>query len=275
MSIDRLDALLRRFSVSATMFHSGPLCGINEFSPDGDSGQLHLVRRGQVELQHPGESAQFIGEPSLLFYPRPMAHRFITDAVYGADMVCANVRFMEGAGNPLARALPAFVCMPLTQLAGTAPVLDLLFDEAFAQRCGRQPLVDRLFEVVLIQILRSLMAKGNADTGLLAGLAHAQLARSLVAIHEQPAHDWTLQSLADRAGMSRSAFAGSFRNTLGCTPGDYLARWRVGLAQDGLRRGRPLKLIAHEVGYGSEAALSRAFKVHCGVSPREWRRGRD
>lgn len=55
------------------------------------------------------------------------------------------------------------------------------------------------------------------------------------------------------------------------TPGEYLARWRVGLAQDHLRRGRALKWIAGEVGYGSEAALSRAFKAQCGHSPRAWK----
>jgi AraC-like DNA-binding protein len=94
-------------------------------------------------------------------------------------------------------------------------------------------------------------------------------------MHERPAQAWTLESLATEAGMSRSVFAASFRDTVGATPGDYLARWRVGLAQQALRRGRPLKLVADEVGYGSEAALSRAFKTWVGHSPRDWRRTLD
>jgi AraC-like DNA-binding protein len=271
MAIDRLDALLQRFSVSARMFHSGALCGINEFVPESGLGQLHLVRRGRVDVAHGGAPGVRVDVPSLLFYPRPMAHRFDTDPRDGADMACAHVRFNGGDTNPLADALPAFVCLPLTELDGAAAILDALFDEAFHPRCGRQAIVDRLFEVVLIRILRELMSRGRVDTGLLAGLSHPQLARALVAMHERPAHAWTLESLAAEAGMSRSAFAPLFRATLAVTPGDYLARWRVNLAQHALRKGRALKVIADQVGYGSEAALSRAFKATCGLSPREWR----
>ena len=73
-----------------------------------------------------------------------------------------------------------------------------------------------------------------------------------------------------RRVRSASATA-AFRASVGITPGQYLQGWRVGLAQQALRRGRPLKMVAPEVGYGSEAALSRAFKAHCGLSPRAWR----
>jgi AraC-like DNA-binding protein len=90
-------------------------------------------------------------------------------------------------------------------------------------------------------------------------------------MHEAPARDWTLDELAGVAGMSRSVFAGQFREAIGLTPGQYLQGWRVGLAQQALKRGRPLKVVAGEVGYGSEAALSRAFKAHVGLSPRAWR----
>jgi AraC-like DNA-binding protein len=74
-------------------------------------------------------------------------------------------------------------------------------------------------------------------------------------------------------GMSRSAFASGFRDIVGITPGSYLQSWRVGLAQKALLQGKSLKLIAVEVGYGSEAALSRAFKALSGKSPREWKTG--
>jgi AraC-like DNA-binding protein len=208
--------------------------------------------------------------PSLLFYPRPLAHRFVSDAKVGADMACAHVEFRAGAINPIAQALPPVVVMPLAELAGAAPVLELLFAEAFAQRCGRQAVVDRLFEVVLIQILRTLMDRSTVAHGLLAGLAHPKLAKALVALHTAPARDWTLERLARAAGMSRSSFAATFHGIVGATPGDYLAGWRVALAQDALRRGRPLKLIVGDVGYGSAAALSRAFKSTTGLSPRAW-----
>ncbi|MDN8616404.1 AraC family transcriptional regulator [Variovorax ginsengisoli] len=268
---DRLEALLTHFSVTARVFQTGALCGINDVDGEGTTGQLHLVRRGEVGVSHGGAEVLRIRRPSLLLYPRPMAHRFITEAGHGADFACAHLQFEGGAANPILAALPAFVCLPLEEIDGTEGVLELLFEEAFEQRCGKQVLLNRLFDVVLIQVLRHLMEQGQTRSGLLAGLSHPRLRNAVVAMHERPALEWTLDALSAEAGMSRSVFATQFRHTVGCTPGVYLQRWRVGLAQLALRQGRPLKLIAQEVGYGSEAALSRAFKAQSGVSPREWK----
>ncbi len=269
---DRLAALMAHFPVSAQVFNAGALCGINTLDSDGVHGQLHLVRSGPVEVRYGKESLQ-IERPSLLLFPRPLTHRFVTDDERGADMVCANLAFEGGAGNPIASALPDVVCIPLDGIWGAEPVLSLLFEEAFEQRCGRVALVERLFEVVMIQVLRQLMESGEVRGGMLSGLSHPRLRNALVAMHEAPARDWTLEALASTAGMSRSVFATTFRDALGTTPGQYLQGWRIGLAQQALRRGRPLKIVASEVGYGSEAALSRAFKAQTGQSPRAWRRG--
>jgi AraC-like DNA-binding protein len=269
--VDRLAVLLDRFAVTARVFHSGPLCGINTLQADGAVGQLHLVGRGPVEVFH-GNTSLAIDRPSLLLYPRPMTHRFVSDPERGADMACANLLFEGGVQNPICAALPDVLCLPLDEVRGAAEVLKLLFEEAFTQRCGRTALVNRLFEVVMIQVLRQLMETGQVKSGMLAGLSHPRLRVAIVAMHEAPAKEWTLDDLADSAGMSRSAFAQSFRETLGATPGQYLQGWRVGLAQQALLDGRPLKVVAAQVGYGSEAALSRAFKAHSGVSPRAWKR---
>lgn len=269
--VDRLAVLLERFPVSAQVFNAGALCGINLLQSDEVHGQLHLVRRGPLEVSHGGAPVQ-IDQPSLLLYPRPLSHRFNSDPGRGADIACANLRFEGGPDNPVAAALPAFVCKPLSELEGSGPVLELLFEEAFERHCGRQAMINRLFEVVMIQLLRQLMERGEVAGGLLAGLSHPRLRNALVAMHEAPARDWTLDDLAAASGMSRSVFATSFREAVGSTPGQYLLGWRIGLAQQALRRGQPLKVVAGEVGYGSEAALSRAFKSHCGLSPREWKR---
>jgi AraC-like DNA-binding protein len=253
------------------MFPSGARCGITDWPGTGDGGQLHLVRSGPVAVSHVGEPTVHVTDPSLLLYPRPLAHRFVTDAKHGADMACANLQFDGGAANPIASALPRFICLPLAKIEGAEGVLSLLFDEAFNQRCGRHALIDRLFEVVLIQVLRHLMESGSIRSGMLAGMGHPKLRNALVAMHEEPAKEWSLEALAETAGMSRSVFADTFRDTVGCTPGAYLQSWRVSLAQQALRQGRPLKMIAIDVGYGSEAALSRAFKAQSGLAPREWK----
>ncbi len=268
---DRLQALLSHFSLSARTFQAGPLCGITSLDSSNQYGQLHLVRSGHVDVRHGSKVVARIREPSLLLYPRPVARRFITDPEQGADFVCANLTFEGGSANPIAAALPPFICLPLSKLEGSEAALELLFAEAFAENCGRQAMLDRLFEVILIQVLRQLMESHGVRAGMLAGLAHRQLRLAIIAMHEQPQKDWSLEELARVSGMSRSAFASGFRDTVGVTPGAYLQRWRVGLAQKALLQGKSLKHIAMDVGYGSEAALSRAFKAQSGKSPREWR----
>ncbi|MTZ13898.1 AraC family transcriptional regulator [Pseudomonas sp. JL972] len=268
---DRLAALMTHFPLRAQVFNTGPLCGINTLQSDGVHGQLHLVRRGEVEVRY-GRETLHVTQPSLLLFPRPLTHRFITAPGCEVDMVCANLAFEGGSANPIASALPDLVCLRLEAVWGAEPVLSLLFEEAFEQRCGRVALVERLLEVVMIQVLRQLMESGEVNGGLLSGLAHPRLRNALVAMHETPAKEWTLEELAGVAGMSRSVFATTFRETVGVTPGQYLQGWRVRLTQKALRRGRPLKMIATEVGYGSEAALSRAFRAQTGLSPREWKK---
>lgn len=268
--VDRLAALFGHFSVSARTFQTGPLCGINTLDGKEPYGQLHLLRKGKADVWHGDTKAYSLQEPTLLFYPRPKPHRFVTDAVSGADFVCAHISFEGGAANPLANALPSCVCVPLTLLPDSLSVLMLLFAEAETNRCGRQTVLDRLFEVILVQLLRQLMEDGNAEVGLLAGLAHIQLRRAIVAMHEKPEEDWSVERLATMAGMSRSVFSNQFRDAVGETPANYLQRWRIGLVQKWLMQGQSLKLIAEEAGYGSESALSRAFKSQCGLSPTEW-----
>lgn len=269
-AVDRLDALLSRFSVSTRLFHAGALCGINDFAPAAGLGQLHLVRRGTLTVEHPPHPVTQVEQPSLLFYPRPHWHRFISDPQHGADMACAHVSFVQPAQHPLARALPPVVVLPLQALGTAAAVPELLFEEAFGQRCGRMAVVNRLFEVVLVQLLRVLLEQGAVQHGLLAGLADPQLARVLVAIHGAPQEQWPLARMARIAALSRSQFAARFRAVLGQTPGEYLLGWRLGVVRDALAQGRTLEQIAPQVGYGSAAALSRAIRQG-GGDARAWR----
>jgi len=268
--MDRLDALLARFSLSAELFHSGPLCGLTDFAPAPGVGQLHLVKRGVVDVVHAG-FAERIEQPSLLFYPRPLAHRFITDHSTGAELACANVRFGDNDRHPIALGLPNFVALPLAALEGAQAVLEVLFAEAFAPRCGGPQLINRLFEVVLIYILRALIDGGRVEQGVLAGLADARLCRALVAMHEDFAHPWSLETLAQCAGQSRTQFAQHFREVVGSTAGDYLTRHRLRIAQSLLLEGRSLDQVATAVGYSGQSALSRAFIATLGIAPSAWR----
>jgi AraC-like DNA-binding protein len=92
----------------------------------------------------------------------------------------------------------------------------------------------------------------------------------LVALHEAPAEGWSLERMADCAGLSRSSFATTFKAHVGTTPADYLTRWRIALAQNQLRRGDSIKTVADDLGYANASSLSRVFTQVVGVSPRGW-----
>ncbi len=275
--IDRLSSVLERFRVRAHLFHQGALCGVTHFDAVPGRGFLHVLRRGELVVTHRSRSGAprrvNVSEPSLLFYPRPLVHDFHNAPAEGCDFVCASLDFDGGASHPLARALPSMVVLPLGAVSGLEQSLALLFAETEQVRCGHRLLADRLFEVVLLQLLRWLIDHpdhAELPSGLLTGLADPRLARALVAVHEQPGHAWSLQRMAQQAGMSRSAFAARFRTVVGQTPADYLTHWRLAIAQSQLREGRSVKAIALSLGYANATALSRVFAQKVGLSPRAW-----
>src|SRR5262249_3357518 len=153
-----------------------------------------------------------------------------------------------------------------------APTVELLFGEAFSEHAGRQTAVDRLAEYFLVLLLRSAIDVRLVQSGILMGLADSRLAKAIMAIHERPEHPRPLEELAGTAGMSRARFAAHFREVVGITPFDYVADWRIGVAQSLLKRGRPLKIVAPSVGYINSTALTRAFTQRIGLSPRDWLR---
>ncbi|WP_458232871.1 cupin domain-containing protein, partial [Roseateles sp. P5_E8] len=213
----------------------------------------------------------WVREPSLVFYPRPLAHDFHNAPAEGSDFVCATLDFE--AGHPLVQALPPLIVLPLADVDGISATLTLLFGEAERLRCGERLLADRLFEVLLLQLLRWMLDQRDAalPLGLLRGLADPRLARALTALHARPGDAWPLAAMAQEAGMSRSRFAEAFRGALGQTPADYLADWRLAIARSELRAGKPLKVLAAELGYANASALSRLFaQKHAGLSPRAW-----
>ncbi|UQB80386.1 AraC family transcriptional regulator [Pseudomonas shirazica] len=268
--MDRLSTLLKHFNLHASTFHQGGFCGTTRFDGQQSSGHAHLLRSGRLTFSDKRGQLMELAEPSLILAVRPQEHQLLAIEADEAELVCATLQFDGGANNPLTQALPDFIIKPLRELQGLDGTLDWLFEEAFGDECGRDVILNRLFELMVIQLLRHLIASRSIASGMMAGLANAQLSRALVGIHNEPQHNWTVAELADRSGMSRASFAAHFRETVGITPADYLANWRISLAQKRLREGRPIALIADEVGYESPSALARTFRRKVGASPREW-----
>lgn len=276
-AIDRLSTLLDRFHVRASLFHTGGLCGRTTFEAKSDRAFLHVLRRGRLQIEHPASAGAprrvVVEEPTLLLYPRAVHHAFVNPPREGSDFTCATLQFAGGDRNPIVAALPPLVQVPLDAVPGLRPALDLLFAETDRVRCGSRLLADRLFEVVLIQLLRWVIDHPQAagvSSGLVMGLSDPRLARALVALHAAPQDDWTLARMAAVAGMSRSAFAEAFKTVTGTTPSSYLTDWRLTVASALLRAGQPQKLVAAESGFSTASSLSRAFKQRFDASPREW-----
>mgnify|MGYP001397582663 CR=1 FL=1 len=270
VQMDSFAALFRHFSPRAQAFFAGNLCITEKFDAAGARGYLHILWSGVLRMTVEGLDDVLLTESAVILFPRPHTHGFFPAPSIGADLVCATIDLGSREGNPIGMSLPDLLVIPLAGIETLSPTLDLLLNEAFAEREGRQVALDRLFEYLLVQIIRHAVAAKLVEAGILAAFADARLARAVVALHEAPERLWTLDDLAQIAGMSRTSFACRFRELTGTTPMEHLARWRMTLAQTLLLQGKPVKSVATKVGYDSAAALTRAFGKLIGTSPRNW-----
>jgi AraC-like DNA-binding protein len=151
-------------------------------------------------------------------------------------------------------------------------LVKLLAEESCGRKSGRELVLARLVELLLIEALRS-TAGENTPSGLLRALADAQLAPAMRQMHGQIARSWTVAQLAKRVGLSRSTFFERFTHTVGLPPMEYLLAWRMAVAKDLLRRQDiELARVAERVGYSSASTFSTAFSRHVGQSPSRYAR---
>ncbi|MDO6966082.1 AraC family transcriptional regulator [Rhizobium alvei] len=195
-----------------------------------------------------------------------------------ADFIALGGTFrIETANAPLLLALlPRMIHVPPSEgrSARLGRLIDLIGEECRGEEPGKDMILQRMLEVLLIEALRSQRSTMDQDrAGLLHGLRDPALGRVLAAMHADVRADWTVASLARIAGQSRSAFAARFGAVLGCGPIEYLARWRMALAKDALLRGaKTLDRIADEIGYESASAFSTAFRKRLGCPPGQFAR---
>ena len=159
---------------------------------------------------------------------------------------------------------------PLLHVRGVerlSTLVHLISDESREARSGRDLVLARLVEVMLIEALRASPGE-DASPGLLRGLADARLAAAMRHMHDEPARAWTVEQLARKAALSRSAFFDRFTRAVGIAPMEYLLSWRMALAKDLLRKtDLGLEAVAERVGYGSASTFSTAFSRHVGQPP--------
>ncbi|MFE6286205.1 AraC family transcriptional regulator [Streptomyces sp. NPDC057877] len=196
----------------------------------------------------------------------------------GDDVILMGGSFSFGAHAQelLLDALPPVIRVPAdTPQAGAVQwALTAIGDELAHRPLASTLVAEHLAVVMLVHVLRLHLAREpETVSGWLAGLAEPAVAAALTALHADPARPWTVAELAHAAAVSRSTLAARFKKTVGQSPLEYLTRWRIQLAARRLRQGTDtVAAIAHAIGYGSESALSVAFKRVTGMSPRDYRR---
>ena len=195
-------------------------------------------------------------------------------------IVCGSLSFDRASLKPITQLLPTFILIKAEQARTLAlhDTIRAMAAEMAEQVPGSEIVANRLAEVLFIQILRAhIAAQPERNTGpernkgWLRAVFDPQIGTALSAIHDRVNTPWTVESLAEAAGMSRSAFAARFKELLGQTPLEYLTEWRMQKAMQLLeQRDKKLIDVARLVGYESDAAFSKAFKRVVGANPCEY-----
>jgi AraC-like DNA-binding protein len=266
--------------------------------------EFHIIVRGNCWLRMPGRSDPIpLQGGDLVAFPHGDAHTLV-DAPEGAALpaeeivqgqnldhygpvthggsglpatvLCGYFQFDRDHPHPLVAVLPALIHIRGTDsydFAWLQTAINFMIHETRTAKPGSEAVVNRLAEVLFVQMVRAHIAQTEAPPGMLAAIADKQIGAALQLAHQAPQQPWSLASLAQRIGMSRSAFAARFNQLVGQTPMQYLTFWRMRKARQLLSESRlGTAAIAEQVGYQSEAAFAKAFKKAVGVGPGAYRR---
>ena len=223
---------------------------------------------------HPGNRCTTLSGESLRFAMSVGVRTWgnITDGTDRA-VICAYEGHSE-VSSRLLNALPTVLVLHGDEWH--TPLVDLLTTEAGRDGTGQAAYLDRLLDLLLMDVLRTWFDRDERAPAWWHAEQDAVVGPALRLIYNNPAHPWSVAELAAAVGNSRAAFARRFAGQIGESPIAFLTGWRLALAADLLRSSQAtIAAIARQVGYGTPFALSSAFKRAYGVSPNAYRFGTD
>lgn len=260
---------------------------------------FHIVMKGECWLSVPGKPSVRLPEGGLALLPKGQGHSIaskegvecvpffdlpvqnISDRYeflsYGQGgeqtvLMCGVVSFDATVGAKLISQLPPVLTwseLDTTTNNWLHSSIRLIAAEAKAQEVGGETIMSHLADIIIIHMVRHWVHQSpEAEQGWLGALKDARLGKALMAIHSHPANEWTVDELAQAAGMSRSGFSARFSDIVGTPVKQYLTEWRMNLARARLMSETiTVGELSEQLGYQSEAAFSRAYKRVMGVSP--------
>jgi AraC-like DNA-binding protein len=191
-------------------------------------------------------------------------------------LLCGAFHFDYPNNFPLLRRLPNLIHICETQgrvEEGFADIVRMIARESASQRHGADVMLNRLTELLFIQVIRLWIdQQAEASVGWVGALRDQPISAALGLIHQSPGHKWTVSELAEAVALSRSAFSARFTELVGEPPMTYLTRWRMLRATRLLKNDVGMETIAELLGYESEAAFRKAFKREMGIPPAQYRR---
>ncbi len=274
--LDICDPFSYHFPASEGLKCYATLKGSCWLSLDDDSHPLRLLQ-GACVLLPTGRSFRLYSDPNLPalepeVFLEGAPEGFVTKRNGGGSLLLLGVHFTftETYAKFFLGSLPAVIHLEQESDRESLRLsLEAIMEELRESQPGNFLVAQQLAYVLLVRALRLHLQGSRSDVGWLAALGDQRLSAALTVMHDQPGHSWTLESLARRAGMSRSRFAARFKNAVGVAPMDYLTRWRMLLAGDRLQSSQEaISAIALNLGYESESAFGKAFKRVMGTSPR-------
>jgi AraC-like DNA-binding protein len=298
---DALSRVAMAMAVNGSIYYrieaSDPFC--MEMSPQAQRVCFHIVLRGTAHLEVAGNPALVVHEGDVILVNGRRRHRLmdlpgrpvesdeevrrrsgyeegeplrIGDGLPTLVMLCGEYTLADHI-NRLLDALPGALHIPAQQTDNVSLTLALVDRESRAGGQGSRMILDRLSEVVLMQVLRRWLDSHERPT-ILTAMEDPKIGRAVAEMQARPADPWTVMEMAKVAGMSRTSFALRFRNVVGVSPMKFVVDWRMQLARGFLRDVEvSLDEVSELVGYASQAAFAKAFRKHHGMPPGEFRQG--
>lgn len=249
---------------------------------DTTSASFHLVRRGECWLMY-ADRTERLGPGDLVFIEPGQDHDLASQPAGKSPppvgtrtlLLCGYCDFTQETGTPLLDVFPNLTIVREEELLihpWLKSTLDQLSSEYLSQQPGAELVVNKLTEVVLIELIRINFGRGEQSRFILA-LSDKRIAKALHHLHDSPQNNWTLEKMGKEIGMSRAAFAKRFKELVGQPMFEYLTLLRIQRAKELLQgTGLPLYEVASQVGYESDLAFAKTFKKRIGITPTRYRK---